>query len=288
MSTTSSTAGASPSYPDLRDKVALVTGIGQDGPVDIVDNWGNGAAIALTLARNGARVFGCDVNLSAAERTKARIEAEVPNAVVDVVSADVTSSSAVQNLVQSCLQRHGGRIDILVNNVGKSEKGGPADMDEGTFDAQVAVNLKSVYLTCHSVLPIMETQGSGAVVNIASIAAVRYIGKPQVAYAATKAAVKQFTKHTAVIYADKGVRLNAVLPGLMFTPLVHTIASKYADGDYDGFVRTRHAQVPSGKMGSSRDVANAVVFLCSSSAAGYITGQKLVVDGGMVSSTGRT
>lgn len=287
-SPSSSTAEISPSYPDLRDKVALVTGIGQDGPSDIVDNWGNGAAIALALARNGAKLFGCDVNLAAAERTKARIEVEVPGALVDVMVTDVTSSSAVEALVQSCLQRHGGRIDILVNNVGKSERGGPADMDEATFDAQVAVNLKSVYLTCHSVLPIMEAQGSGAVVNIASIAGIRYIGKPQVAYAATKAAVMQFTKHTAVMYADKGVRLNAVLPGLMFTPLVHTIANKYAGGDYDGFVRTRHAQVPAGKMGSSRDVANAVVFLCSSSAAGYITGQKLIVDGGMVSSTGRT
>lgn len=294
MATTSSSsssaaaAHASPSYPDLRDKVALVTGIGQDGPPGIVDNWGNGAAIALTLARNGAKIFGCDLNLAAAERTKSRIEAEVTGAVVDVVVTDVTSSSAVERLVQSCLQRHGGRIDILVNNVGKSEKGGPADMDEATFDAQVAINLKSVYLTCHSVLPIMEAQGSGAVVNIASIAGIRYIGKPQVAYAATKAAVTQFTKHTAVVYANKGVRLNAVLPGLMFTPLVHTIAEKYAGGDYDGFVATRHAQVPSGKMGSSRDVANAVVFLCSNSAAGYITGQKLIVDGGMVSSTGRT
>lgn len=287
-SCSSSATQASPSYPDLRDKVALVTGIGQDGPADIVDNWGNGAAIALTLARNGARIFGCDLNQAAAERTKSRIEAEVPGAVVDVIVTDVTSSTAVEAMVQKCLERHGGRIDILVNNVGKSEKGGPADMDEATFDAQVAINLKSVYLTCHSVLPVMEAHGSGAVVNIASVAGIRYIGKPQVAYAATKAAVTQFTKHTAVMYADKGVRLNAVLPGLMFTPLLHTIAEKYAGGDYEGFVRTRHAQVPTGKMGSSRDVANAVVFLCSNSAAGYITGQKLVVDGGIVSSTGRT
>lgn len=288
MSTASpSSASIDPSYPDLRGKVALVTGIGQDGPPDIVDNWGNGAAIALTLARNGARVFGCDLNQAAAERTKSRIEAEVPDAVVDVIVTDVTSSAAVEAMVQACLQRHHGRIDILVNNVGRSEKGGPVDMDEATFDSQVSINLKSVYLTCHSVLPIMEAQGSGAVVNIASIAGIRYIGKPQVAYAATKAAVVQFTKHTAVVYADKGVRLNAVLPGLMFTPLVHTIAEKYAGGDYDGFVRTRHAQVPTGKMGSSRDVANATAFLCSNSAAGYITGQKLVVDGGIVSSTGR-
>ncbi|OQU95872.1 hypothetical protein CLAIMM_02036 [Cladophialophora immunda] len=276
-----------PIYPDLRGKVAIVTGIGQDGPPDITDNWGNGAAISLALARNGVQVFGCDVNLEAATRTKARIEAAVPGAVVDVVKADVTSSSSVDGFVQECLRRH-GRVDILVNNVGKSEKGGPAEMDEAVWDAQVAVNLKSVYLMCHAVLPAMEAQGVGAVVNVSSIAGMRYIGKPQVAYAATKAAVTTFTKHSGVIYAAKGVRLNAVLPGLMFTPLVHTIANKYADGDYDGFVATRNAQVPAGKMGTSLDVANAVLFLSSNVAARYVTGQKLVVDGGMVSSTGRT
>jgi len=274
-------------YPDLQGKIAIVTGIGQDGPADEMVNWGNGAATSLGLARNGAKVFGCDINLDAAKRTKSRIEAAVPGAVVDVVTADVTSSSSVDSFVQDCLRRH-GRIDILINNVGKSEKGGPADMSEEVWDAQVDINLKSVYLMTHAVLPSMEAQGSGAVVSLSSVASIRYIGKPQVAYAATKAAVTQFTKHSAVLYATKGVRLNAVLPGLMFTPLVHTIAKKYAGGDYDGFVATRHAQVPTGKMGTSIDVANAVLFLSSNVAARYVTGQKLVVDGGIVSSTGRT
>ncbi|KIW78137.1 hypothetical protein Z517_07970 [Fonsecaea pedrosoi CBS 271.37] len=275
-----------PRYPDLTGQVALVTGIGQDGPPEETTNWGNGAATALALARNGVRVFGCDINLDAANLTKSRIEKIVPGAVVDVVLADVTKATEVEQLVQQCISRY-SRIDILVNNVGRSEKGGPADMSEQVWDAQTAINLKSVYLTCHAVLPYMEAQGRGAVVNISSIASIRYVGKPQVAYAATKAAVTQFTKHTAVLYADKGVRLNTVLPGLMFTPLVQTLANKYASGDYEGFVQTRHNQVPTGKMGSSRDVANAVVFLSSNAAAGYITGQKLVVDGGIVSSTGR-
>ena len=133
----------------------------------------------------------------------------------------------------------------------------------------------------------MEAQGSGAVVNISSIVGTRYAGKPQAAYAATKAAIIQFTKHTAVIYARKGVRLNAVLPGLMLTPLVQGLAHLYNSGDYEGLVQTRHDQVPTGKMGTSTDVANAVVFLSSHVAAGYITGQKLVVDGGITSSTGR-
>lgn len=238
------------------------------------------------MARNGAKVFGCDINLDAAERTKSRIEAAVPGAVVDVVKADVTSSSSVDSFVQECLHKH-SRIDILVNNVGKSERGGPAEMSEQVWDSQVDVNLKSVYLMCHAVLPTMEAQGSGAVVSLSSVASIRYIGKPQVAYAATKAAVTQFTRHSAVIYAPKGIRLNAVLPGLMFTPLVHTIAKKYAGGDYDGYVATRHAQVPTGKMGTSIDVANAVLFLSSNVAARYVTGAKLVVDGAIVASTGR-
>ncbi|KAI1607944.1 hypothetical protein EDD37DRAFT_6741 [Exophiala viscosa] len=275
-----------PIYPDLKGKVALITGIGQDGAADS-SNWGNGAAISLALARNGVKIFGCDIRLDAGQRTKSRIEAELPDATIDVVQADVTSSSSVEGFVQECMRKH-NRIDILINNVGRSEKGGPADMSEAVWDSQVDINLKSVYLTCHSVLPIMEAQRAGAVVSISSVASLRYIGKPQVAYAATKAALTQFTKHTAVIYADKGVRLNAVLPGLMFTPLVQVLAEKYAGGDYEGFVKTRHAQVPTGQMGTSEDVAHAVVFLSSNVAARYITGTELVVDGAIVQSTGRT
>ncbi|KEF62545.1 uncharacterized protein A1O9_00518 [Exophiala aquamarina CBS 119918] len=112
----------------LLGKIAIVTGIGQDGPADITDNWGNGAGIALALTRNGAQVFGCDIKLDAAQRTKSRIDAAVPDAKVEVMKADVTSSSSVDRFVQECLNKH-GRIDILVNNVGKSEKGGPGRHD---------------------------------------------------------------------------------------------------------------------------------------------------------------
>lgn len=157
-------------------------------------------------------------------------------------------------------------------------------MTEEVWDDQTNINLKSVYLTCHHVLPIMEKQGSGAVVNISSIAGLRYIGKPQVAYSATKAGVIQFTKATAVIYAQKGVRLNAVVPGLMYTPLVTVLADKYADGDLDGFIQKRHNAVPTGKMGDGMDIAMAVTFLASSQSR-YITGQKIVVDGGITSAT---
>lgn len=116
---------------------------------------------------------------------------------------------------------------------------------------------------------------------------IRYIGKPQVAYAAAKAAVVQFTKTTAVLYASKGIRLNVVVPGLMHTSLIAMLADKYADGDLEGLVKKRESEVPTGKQGSAFDVAAAATFLASDSAK-YITGQKLVVDGGITCSTGST
>ncbi|PGH32657.1 hypothetical protein GX50_04572 [[Emmonsia] crescens] len=281
-STTNTTTSFNPAtYPDLKGKVVLLTGIGQSGDPDM---WGNGAAAARVLATNGAKVFGCDLDLSAAQHTQRRIEAEGGECAV--TSADVTTDVDVKMLVEACMARYGGRIDILVNNVGRSEPGGPAEMSEQTWDRQMDVNLKSVYLCCHHVLPIMEGQeGGGAIVNVSSIAGMRYIGKPQVAYSATKAAVIQFTKATAVIYAKRGVRLNVVVPGLIHSPLVGLLAEKYAGGDLEGFVEKRHQAVPMGRMGDSFDVAYSVAFLASEQAK-YITGQKIVVDGGITASTG--
>jgi NAD(P)-dependent dehydrogenase (short-subunit alcohol dehydrogenase family) len=158
-------------------------------------------------------------------------------------------------------------------------------MEERVWDAQTNINLKSVYLCCHHILPLMEAQGSGVVVNVASVAGLRYIGKPQVAYSATKAGVIQFTKATAVLYANRGIRMNVVVPGLMHTPLLGMLADKYAGGDLEGFIARRNKQVPMGIMGTSFDVANTVAFLASG-ASRYITGQKIVVDGGLTSSTG--
>lgn len=206
-----------------------------------------------------------------------------------MLSQDVTKADQCKDLVDACLRKH-GRVDILVNNVGKSEPGGPAEMSETTWDAQIAVNLKSVYLMTHLVLPIMEEQSSGgAVLNVSSVAGMRYIGKPQVAYASMKAAVIQFTKTTAVIYAERTagrVRLNTVVPGLIATPLVTVLANKYAGGDQEGYRKTRDAQVPTGKMGTAWDVAHAALFLCSDEAK-YVTGQEIVVDGAITNSTGR-
>ncbi|KAE8151531.1 hypothetical protein BDV25DRAFT_171389 [Aspergillus avenaceus] len=264
----------------LDGKVVLITGLGQTTD----EGWGIGAAIAMKLSRQGAVIFGGNRTLSAAERTKARIESE--GGTCDVQQTDVTDSASICDLVESCMRKH-GRIDILVNNVGKSEPGCPATMAEEVWDAQVDLNLKSVYNTCHFVLPIMEKQGSGAVVNVSSIAGLRYIGKPQIAYSTTKAAIMQFTKATAVMYADKGVRLNTVVPGLIYTPYTREMSKRYAPGgDEEEYMKMRDAQVPMGRMGDAWDVAHAAVFLASDEAR-YITGQEIVVDGGITSSTGR-
>ncbi|RDL37619.1 NAD(P)-binding Rossmann-fold containing protein [Venustampulla echinocandica] len=266
---------------DLTNQVVLITGIGSVGA-----GWGNGAAIAALFARQGAILFGCDLSLEAAETSKSKILSESPDTDIAVMRADATSSSSIKEFVDSCVAKH-GRIDILINNVGRSEPGDPASLNEEVWDEQMNVNLKSVYLTSHLVLPLMAAQASGGnIVNISSVSGLRYIGKPQVAYSATKAAILSFTRTTAVIYAGKGVRLNTVVPGLINTPLVKVLADKYSGGDYEGYCKVRDQQVPMGRMGTAWDVANAVLFLASKEAS-YITGTEIVVDGGLTQSTGR-
>ncbi|CAK7236781.1 hypothetical protein SCUCBS95973_009727 [Sporothrix curviconia] len=282
-----------PVYPDLKGKVALVLGIGQaripgsDNAAATPTSWGNGAAIAWMLARNGVLLFACDIDLAAAQHTAERVHAAYPDAVVDVQRADVTRAADIQALVDACLARHGGRIDILVNNVGATAAGDPATMAEHVWDAQISLNLKSVYLSMHAVLPIMEKQATGgAIINNASIAGVRFLGKPQVAYNAAKAAVIQLTKVTGCLYAARGVRVNALAPGLMFTPLVERMASSSDPDEQATFNKITQHNVPMGRMGTAWDVATAAAFLASNRAAGYITSQTLVVDGGLTSSTG--
>lgn len=260
----------------LDGKVALVTGCGSIGA-----GWGNGKAIAVLLARQGAKVFGCDLTLEAAQATQQLIQGE--GGTCEVQAANVTRAADVQALVAACQARF-GRIDILVNNVGRSEPGDPVTMAEEVWDEQMDVNVKGAFLMCKEVLPLMERQGGGSVVSISSIAGQRYIGKPQVAYAAGKAALAQLMKTTAVIYAGRNVRLNCVTPGLMFTPLVQRLADKYAKGDFDGFVAHRNQQVPMGRMGDAWDVAHAVLFLAADESR-YVTAQEIVVDGGITAAT---
>ena len=257
----------------LEGRIAIVTGAGCVGP-----GWGNGRATAVRFAEEGAKIFAVDLNPDALEETIERTR-NVGGEIVGHI-CDITDGDAVAAMVRACVD-HFGRVDILVNNVGGSAKGGPADMTEDVWDKQVDFNLKSVYLTCRNVLPVMEKQQSGAIVNTSSTSGMRWTGAAQSAYAATKAAVIQFSKVVAVEYAAKGVRVNTVVPGQLHTPMVEArLAGQRAGGDVDALLAQRLARIPLGFMGDGRDTANAALFLASDEAR-FITGTEIVVDGGM-------
>src|SRR5215470_11223092 len=182
----------------LKGKVAIVTGAGSIGP-----GWGNGKAAATLFAREGARVFAVDVNREAVEETRGIIQSE--GGTCEIFVADVSRSDDVAAMVKRCLEGF-GRMDVLHNNVGILALGGPVELDEDQWDRLAAVNVKSMFLTCKHVLPVMERQGGGSIVNIASVAAIRYLGFPYAAYSASKGAVLAFTRSVAVQYAPKNIR----------------------------------------------------------------------------------
>jgi NAD(P)-dependent dehydrogenase (short-subunit alcohol dehydrogenase family) len=255
----------------LRNKTAIVFGAGSVGP-----GWGNGKATAAVLARNGAHVVCVDIDLTAAEETAGIILGEGGRA--SAHACDVTDSKAVAELVAGVVATH-GQIDVLHNNVGYATMGGPVELDEAAWQRTFDFNVKSCFLTCKHALPHMLAQKSGSIVNISSIAAIRYTGYPYIAYYAAKAAVNNFTMGLALQYARDGIRVNAIMPGLMNTPLIfQQISGQYADAAE--MVAARDAACPTGRMGTAWDVANAVLFLASDEAA-YITGVCLPVDGGL-------
>jgi NAD(P)-dependent dehydrogenase (short-subunit alcohol dehydrogenase family) len=258
----------------LKDKVALITGAGSIGP-----GWGNGKATAVLFAREGAKVFGVDLNLDAANETKGIIEGE--GGVCATYAADVAKGADVRAMVEACMEAF-GRIDVLVNNVGIARTGGIVTTEEADWDLVTEVNQKSVYLACKQVVPIMERQGAGAIVNIASVAAHRWTGISYASYYATKGAVVSLSRAIALEFAGKGIRCNSVSPGLMNTPMVHhSLTGAYGkDGDVDNLIRVRTSQCPMGHMGTGWDTAHAVLFLASDEAK-YITAIDLIVDGGL-------
>lgn len=257
----------------LQDKVAIVTGAGCVGP-----GWGNGRAVAVRFAQEGARIFAVDKSAEAMQETLDRIREAGGD--VTAWTCDVTNDAEVTAMVEACKQ-HYGRVDILVNNVGGSAKGGPVELSEAVWDAQMAYNLKSVFLTCKHVLPLMEAQGGGAIVNTASTSGTRWTGAAQVGYAASKAGVIQFSRVVAVEYARKNIRVNTVIPGQMHTPMVEArLAGQRAGGDIDTLLKQRQSRIPLNFMGDGRDTANAALFLASDEAR-FVTGTEIVVDGGM-------
>lgn len=256
----------------LKDKVAVVSGAGSSGP-----GWGNGKAAAVAMAREGAKIFALDVNGDAVEETAKVIREE--GGTVETTTCDVSKADQVEAAVKKCMDAF-GRIDVLDNNVGIIDPGGPEELSEEQWDRLMAINVKSIYLTCRHILPIMTKQGGGSIINISSIASTHSLGYSCISYSASKGAVNAFTRDIALNYGPKGVRCNTILPGLMNTPLIHkgNVTSVY--GSTEAMVKARDALVPLGKMGDGWDVAWASVFLASDESK-HITGIELVVDGGI-------
>jgi len=257
----------------LKDKVALVIGAGSAGP-----GWGNGRATAAIFAAEGARVHGADLDEAALASTVNTIQ-EAGHSLT-AHTCDVRDTESVASLVSE-VYRAAGRIDVLVNVVGGSRHGGAAELSEAEWHNQLDLNLTSVYRACHQAIPHMVDQQSGSIVNIASTSGLRYTGSPQVAYAASKAAIIQFSRVTAVQYAPFGVRVNTVVPGQLHTPMVESrLAGQRTGGDVDTLLAQRLARIPLAFMGDGRDTAYAALFLASDEAR-FVTGTEIVVDGGM-------
>lgn len=261
-------------------KVAVLMGGGQT-PGETI---GNGRATAILLAREGARVVVADRDLRSAQDTVDMVHAEGGEAAAEQV--DATNEAQVRALLNGVAARYGA-LDILHNNVGASLALGDAvatDITEEAFDRCFAVNLKSHWMACKHAIPIMRRQQRGSIVNISSLAVLE--AYPYIGYKTTKTAVVALTQNLACAHADAGVRVNAIMPGLMNTPMA--IEARVAQGTpREQVVAMRNARVPLGKqMGSAWDVAYAALFLHSDEAR-FISGIWLPVDGAAWASQGR-
>ncbi|MDX1514235.1 MAG: SDR family NAD(P)-dependent oxidoreductase [Gammaproteobacteria bacterium] len=261
----------------LESKVAVVVGAGQT-PGETI---GNGRATALAFARDGALVVAVDRALEEAEATAEMIRGEGGQA--EPVGADATRENDCRRLVGDCLERH-GRIDVLHNNVGRSEgDAATTELTEAHWLDLIDVNLKSAFLTCKHVLPGMREKKYGVVINISSTSSV--CTRQTLAYKTAKAGLNAMTQNMAIENAGYGIRVNAILPGLMDTPMAIERRARERNVDRSVVRSERHAQVPMGGMGTAWDVAAAAVFLASDEAR-YITGVLLPVDGGLSARVG--
>ena len=257
----------------LKNKVAIVIGAGQT-PGETI---GNGRATAIRFAKEGARVLLVDKRPDSAEETARMISAAAGEA--SVLGADITVEDDCQTLAKTCVSRY-GRIDILHNNVGVSAgDAGTVDLTEENWERLMGINLKGMFLTIKHVLPVMRAQKEGVIINISSTASL--CSGRTLAYKTAKAGVNAMTQNLAIENAEYGIRVNAILPGLMDTPMAIERRAKEQGVDRETIRRERHARAPLGRrMGTGWDVAAAAVFLASDEAR-YITGVLLPVDGGL-------
>jgi NAD(P)-dependent dehydrogenase (short-subunit alcohol dehydrogenase family) len=254
----------------LDGRVAIVTGAGSVG-----DGIGNGKAAAILFAREGARVLLVDRNPAAAAETQRLIEEE--GGTCSALAADVSRADDCRRIVESCVAAYGG-VDVLHNNVGIEIAGGLEAATEDDWNRTLAVNLTSMFLMCKQAIPRMVERGGGSVISVSSINSIRTLPALSLAYGVSKAGVNALTREVAVEYARRGVRVNAILPGMMNTPFVRVSLTEAYGGDIDRMTAFRDSLCPTGKQGEPWDVAHLALFLASDRSR-YITGQELIVDG---------
>ena len=266
----------------LKGKIAIVIGAGQSPG----EAMGNGRATAIRFAQEGAAVLAVDRNIASARESLAMAgNAEAVDG--EAFEADVTKSETLQAAIDAAMTRW-GRIDILHYNVGVSVMGGEQTLDKLTdevFDLINSINLRGAIMAAKFVQPIMRKQGSGVLINVASITAIETF-TPLVAYRTSKAGMLAFTQQFAMENAEFGIRANAILPGLMATSMAVDTRMRLSGRSREEIVAERNKKVPlRGQGGTGWDVANAAVFLASDEAS-FITGVNLPVDGGSLAKIG--
>ena len=257
---------------DLTGKTVVVAGGGSVAP-----GWSIGRASCVTYARLGATVCVLDRDLASAQETVRLIEAEGGSA--SAYRTDMALEADIVETFREIASRFEA-IDVLHHNVGIGKTGGPMETTAEDLDRIHSVNVKSLMLSCQAVLPGMAERGSGAIISIASVAGMRYLGYPHLAYCTTKAAVIQMTRMIAQQYAAQGIRANTVVPGLIDTPRVSANVAHMFSESLDEAKAARARQVPMQRMGTAWEVANACAFLASD-AASCVSGTEIVVDGGI-------
>lgn len=257
---------------DLSGKTVAVAGGGSVAP-----GWSIGRASCVTYARLGAKVCVLDRDLSSAQETVRLITEEGGSAYA--YQTDMAHEEEIAETFRILAMEH-GPLDVLHHNVGIGKTGGPMETSAEDLDRIHAVNVKSLMLSCKAVLPGMVARGSGAIISIASVAGLRYLGYPHLAYCTTKAAVIQMTRMIAQEYAPHGIRANTVVPGLIDTPRIAANVAHVFSDSLEEAKAARARQVPLQRMGTPWEVANACAFLASD-AASYVTGTELLIDGGL-------